>query len=357
MTDHRLDTLHGRGRVVGFVGYAGPATSTGDLARPPARYLADALREVGWSLVPIDQLTRAPDALISFNHHDAALGWAQSLGIPKGRLMLVLFEPPAVRPDQHRTSLWRRYGLVIAPSPSWASAAGGVFLPWPQDLALPKPGPGNRRRDRRAALMNANKWSATADSMYGLRRQVIQRARRRGVDLDVYGDGWGRHPSENIAHMVSAAFNAGRAGRWPLRPEILRGVRVAANWCGVAADKLETLAEYHLSVVVENSPTYVSEKLFDALRAGTVPVYVGPPLGDFGIPADIAVQVPARAAAILEAVSDLGEEDIRKVRETGAAFLAAELTHETWGARQVASRLAAIVVESSSAPDRLRGGG
>ena len=211
-------------------------------------------------------------------------------------------------------------------------------------------------RNPKAVLMNANKWSATADSLYGLRRQVIQGAKRRGIELDVYGQGWGRRGRQNLPHVVGAAFNAARARQWPLRPELLRGIGVAATWLGIAEDKLETLASYQVSVVIENSPTYVSEKLFDALRAGTVPVYVGPRLADYGIPTEVAVQVPARSAAILDAVRGLCATNLRAAPEAGARFIAAQRTHETWGARQVASRLASIVAEMSSVPGSASGG-
>ena len=43
--------------------------------------------------------------------------------------------------------------------------------------------------------------------------------------------------------------------------------------------KLNTVARYHFCLALENSiaPDYVTEKIFDALRAGSVPVYLGAP--------------------------------------------------------------------------------
>ncbi len=51
-------------------------------------------------------------------------------------------------------------------------------------------------------------------------------------------------------------------------------------------DKLRTMADFRFSLVLENCvyPGYVTEKIFDAFRAGTVPVYYGAP--------DIASFVP-----------------------------------------------------------------
>ena len=336
--------------VVGFVGFAGLEASSADLRSPLGQILTEALLAHGLRAVPITELRQRPSVLLSFNHHDDALREARRWGLPKGRLLLGLFEPPAVRPDQHRTTLWRKYGLVVSPSLAWAASSGGAFLPWPQTLdsalAPTEAGP----RDRRAALLNANKWSATGDSLYGLRRQVIQRSHRQGVDLDVYGDGWDRRGAQNLPFVVGALAVAFRAHRVPDPRELVRGINGSANWKGVAADKAATLSRYQLSVVIENSATYLSEKLFDALVAGTVPIYVGPRLADFGIPEEVAVQVPARVDAVVGAIHDLDGKALGTVRRAGAAFLADPATQQRWSSTAVMGGLAELVARCAEVP-------
>jgi hypothetical protein len=339
------DDAQPQAHVVGFVGFAGPEASSADLESTLGLGLTDALSTHGLRAVPITELKDQPAALLSFNHHDEALDAARRWGMMSRQLVLALFEPPAVRPDQHKRALWRRYGLVVAPSLSWAASSGGAFLPWPQNLDRVRRLHKDDSRGRRSALLNANKWSATGDSLYGLRRQVIHRAQKQGLDLDVYGVGWDRGTIQNIPFAVGAAAVALRSYRLPVLQELVRGIAGSANWKGVAADKAATLSAYQLSVVIENSATYLSEKLFDALTAGTVPVYVGPSLEAYGIPKDVAVQVTPRAGTVLDAVRDLDMRTIRQVREAGRDFMSDPTTRGRWSIRAVMDELARLVAE------------
>jgi hypothetical protein len=84
-------------------------------------------------------------------------------------------------------------------------------------------------------------------------------------DFDLYGEGWERrHPA--VARPLHAA--ARRAYR------------------GIVEDKLQVLANYRFSLVIENDrfPGYVSEKLLDCFFARCVPIYRGAP--------DVAEYVP-----------------------------------------------------------------
>jgi hypothetical protein len=68
------------------------------------------------------------------------------------------------------------------------------------------------------------------------------------------------------------------------------------------ATKLETIARYSFCLALENSiePDYVTEKIFDAFAAGTVPIYLGAP--------NVAEFVPAHSyidAGAFPSVRDL----------------------------------------------------
>jgi hypothetical protein len=56
---------------------------------------------------------------------------------------------------------------------------------------------------------------------------------------------------------------------------------------GPAEDKLKALSHYKVSLVIENSAEFVSEKLSESIRAGTVPFYIGPPVEIFGTPKEL----------------------------------------------------------------------
>lgn len=88
-------------------------------------------------------------------------------------------------------------------------------------------------------------------------------------DFDLYGHGWNRFPYFPYWHYYYYARKAWR-GRIPF------------------GKKLEATAQYKFAVCFENCRYngYVTEKMFDAIFAGTVPIYLGAPdITDY-VPAD-----------------------------------------------------------------------
>jgi hypothetical protein len=75
--------------------------------------------------------------------------------------------------------------------------------------------------------------------------------------------------------------------------------------------------------VIENSADYLSEKLIDAVISGTIPIYVGPNLNTFGLPAELAYQVNGDLSSIREACWQLMESrDIQDaILHAGREFL------------------------------------
>jgi hypothetical protein len=63
--------------------------------------------------------------------------------------------------------------------------------------------------------------------------------------------------------------------------------------------------QYRFSLIIENSLDYVSEKLFDAIQFGTVPIYVGPQLSEFGIPNEVAIQCEPSEVQVADKIASL----------------------------------------------------
>jgi hypothetical protein len=106
------------------------------------------------------------------------------------------------------------------------------------------------------------------------------------------------------------------------------------------------MRRYEVAVVIENEPTYVSEKLFDALSAGCIPVYVGPPLGDYRIPQHLAVQVPPDASAILGAVEELLRSNLNERRSHIRNYLDGPEV-EPWLPERIAEELSSLIYRTS----------
>lgn len=97
-----------------------------------------------------------------------------------------------------------------------------------------------------------------------------------------------RREGASVAIFASAGVD--RSGRLPLLAELMRSVRIDSygklfNNRSLPgpdrgnATKIETLRRYPFAIAFENAiePDYVTEKIFDALLAGAIPVYLGAP--------------------------------------------------------------------------------
>lgn len=109
------------------------------------------------------------------------------------------------------------------------------------------------------ASISANKRVKHPLELYTERRRALARLSRAIPEqFEFYGMGWERTP-------------------------------LAKSRCyrGEAKDKAEVYRRHRFALVYENAqvPGYVSEKIFDAMRSGCVPVYLGAP--------DVAADVPA----------------------------------------------------------------
>ena len=112
---------------------------------------------------------------------------------------------------------------------------------------------------------------------------------------------------------------------------------------GVVDDKEGVLLRSQFAVVIENSAGYISEKLFDAVIAGCIPLFVGPELSQFGIPNDVVLRMPLRADAFPEAVQALTEAEADAILTAGRRWLASDATWERFAMPQALKRLATAV--------------
>lgn len=93
--------------------------------------------------------------------------------------------------------------------------------------------------------------------------------------FDLYGIGWdqGRMlcpKNENLCKMIA---RAGISKFVPVNRHVF-------SWKGLVDKKIPIISQYKFSYCYENTtsiPGYITEKLFDVLRSGTVPVYLGAP--------------------------------------------------------------------------------
>jgi hypothetical protein len=281
---------------------------------------------------------------VAMDHNRGTFSAVESR-IPAANRQLIVFEPRVVLPDNYAPRVRHGYGHIL--SMGAAGSADGAVLPWPQrDWRTIAEEPGSHLPGT-TALINANKISMISGSLYGLRREVIGAFDRAELPLTLAGSNWGRRGRrqlvENGRAFAYAAVNRQRIdlGEWN------KGLPLdgTVDNIGIVPDKHRIFLQSEFAVVIENSADYVSEKLFDAMFAGCIPLYVGPELGTLGIPDGVAIQLGATARPddFIAAVRNLSAAQKSAVIQAGREWLAEESSYQTWAMPNALRRLASAI--------------
>tara|TARA_R110002167_G_scaffold243309_1_gene448852 strand:- start:105 stop:776 length:672 start_codon:yes stop_codon:yes gene_type:complete len=152
--------------------------------------------------------------------------------------------------------------------------------------------------------------------LYSWRRKFTREADRLfPSELDVYGHGWN---GESIIWLP-----------WP-RPKPYRcanhDLLEDPQRMKVFAQKIPATSRYRFGVAVENyrgSKGYISEKIFDVMRSGSVPVYLGEESISEFIPSGAFVDVRhfPNHRSLLQYLTQCPEPEWREMRDAGQAFL------------------------------------
>jgi hypothetical protein len=112
---------------------------------------------------------------------------------------------------------------------------------------------------------------------------------------------------------------------------------------GPVEDKHAILKQSKFNLVIENAPETISEKLFDALIAGTVPIYLGPKLSDFKLPNGLAIEYDGNVHKINKFLAEISEQEVMKMLKAGSVFIKSEEFVNDWYAGNVNREIAKII--------------
>jgi hypothetical protein len=226
------------------------------------------LGELGFA-VSTDPEDFGPDNPPSFELHIEA----QRTRAPKAPQYLLLIEDRHIRPQNYLVR-WRRYRRVFSWDDDIVSTRGAVKYLFPAHMSA---GPVGDYADRPIfmSLVAANKAQAvwTRDDLYRERIATLTWFQTNAPnDLRLYGSGWNlpNHPSGLAAKAIFKVLRRSGVFKHRTRP----------CWEGIAPVKRDVLRRSKFNLCYENtrgSKGYISEKLFDALASGAVPVYWGAP--------------------------------------------------------------------------------
>jgi len=251
------------------------------------------------------------DALIANSHSKIAVEECRKNKVPKNKMFIILWEPKINDYKRHSKKVLNKYGTVWSPSIDWASQSEVKFFNWPQ-LGLFQQYETEEnwnRRQNKAVMILANKFSATRGELYTLRRQLSLLTAKK-MTMDLYGAKW------NLKKIYSYRHYFGNLVRTPINLISIKSFRYLGkfqnNYKGLSQDKFITAKDYRIVVVLENSMDYISEKLFDAYASNAIVIYVGPKINRYGIPESAAIQVEPDANKINQKITQLQSLPIEK---------------------------------------------
>jgi hypothetical protein len=246
------------------------------------------------------------------------------------------FECPIVEPSLYAAlPRVRRYVRRILSFSDAASLAPfiGESIPmerftWPQALEGVNASAWARTDRGFLTMINANKLPKIYRAeLYTARIRAVEYFHRFG-EIDLYGKAWNRAPMRLGKSWVPWTFRRWAELLWEMKqrrwPDPVYAA-LAAAWKGTVASKSETLSRYKFSICFENMilPGWITEKIFDCLAAGCVPVYWGAPEVADVIPADSFIDMRQFGgfADLRRFLHGLTAAQIARYRDAGRAFL------------------------------------
>lgn len=256
-----------------------------------------------------------------------------SLGIPdnfrqiasesKAKLKaFVIMEPPVVAPHLYRmlpelTDAFERVYVHNVDGDGYDMAGvqrdklRRLYWPLPYDKVL-EPYWSQRDRAHRIVVINgSHKPRSSRAEQYSTRIEAMTALVPAGV-VDLYGRGWERWWSREALWLPY----------WRNRRTLM------SIYKGACTSKFEVLQSYNFCLCFENMAMngYITEKLFDCLYAGTIPLYLGAPDIERYVPHDVYIDCRKFRSwdDMWTQVRELPQSRIDAMREAGRQFLESE---------------------------------
>ena len=103
------------------------------------------------------------------------------------------------------------------------------------------------------------------------------------------------------------------------------------------------LKDTKFNLVIENSNTTVTEKIFDAMINGCIPIYMGPDLKCFGIPSGITIESPKSISEIARVIENFSDEKIYSHLEAMKNFISGEHFKYNWHSEEVQKKISDLI--------------
>jgi len=271
------------------------------------------------------------EVYISADFHERDLQYLSAISDSCSSFLL-RNEPRVVCPLNYQKEVLKKFGTVIDFGRFDQSA--DVQSNWPQFWPDDFPNFSEKRSDK-VAIISGNKLSLIPGELYSLRRQCILKIE----DVEHFGTSWDSKMTDRFLDLLRAIRLIQKNGIYPKIKSVRYWFKKYRKWNGSPYDKRQCLAGYKYTLVIENSPDYLSEKLFDAFFSFAIPIYVGPNIAEYGIPKNLVIQCEPELSSVKNGIKRASEMNYLEWCRGVKDWLDSPKTRITWDGYAVNGRI------------------
>jgi len=301
--------------------------------------------------------------LVSIDHNEDQYRSYIQNGGSSSRAILIRLEPVSVFPSQYKKSVTSKYSTIFSPGHP-DNVVNGFGWPYQYHLDPNVPVESDyswlnliqekifdpetafknwESREIEFSLIAGNKVSPLREENYRVRRKIAH-----FMDpqlLHVYGPLWESSFLAKIRHRLATLVFALSQKTIPN----IRSIYGDLFWIyptakGFVKDKHEILNKTKFAIVVENSNSYASEKIFDAMLDGCIPIYTGPKLTTLGLPESIAIESMGEPAEISRIHTQVTKPEVIMILSSIDQFLKSDTFNENWVEKRVYSKISSEIL-------------
>lgn len=202
------------------------------------------------------------------------------------RAFLIILECEIIRPENFNKKLHKNFEKVFTWDDNLVNENSSLYVKSNFSQCLePYPSLSIEKRENFLCCISANKKIIHKNELYSERLKVIKWLEKNDPEkFDLYGFGWGqfKFPSNSLLKPLNIL---------KFMPDI-KSMRT--SWRGSIDNKLEKLSQYKFNLCFENAKGYegyITEKIIDSFRAGSIPIYFGAPNIKDHIPKDCFIDL------------------------------------------------------------------
>ena len=257
---------------------------------------------------------------------------------------LVILEPKVVHPLAHSIQILNHFNIIISTSPKWNLADRQMNFKYPLVVDTFDFTEISKRKIS-VAMIQANKFSCIKGEQYSLRRNLVNRAINGDLPLTLAGPGWDESKNTLRIAIFKYFLKTFTQVNFLKLTNPFRFLISNPNfWIGPVDNKISFLDSVKRNVVIENSNDYVSEKLIDSFRAGSVPFYVGPDLSNFGIPPNLIVECEPTVSDIIYKLKSTSDNKLQEIQNNISLYLSSGGLNE-WNHSFASLKIANRIIE------------